>query len=113
MITDDTEARRARRCGGAHAFAGRSSPGRPRPRRARRAHALTWPALAPQVRYVVGASMVTMPNDDAEARLQGATEEASSDVERLSAELAEIQGAMGKLKAVLYAKFGDSINLEE
>jgi hypothetical protein len=31
----------------------------------------------------------------------------------LNAELAEIQGGMTKLKGLLYAKFGDSINLEE
>jgi hypothetical protein len=42
-----------------------------------------------------------------------ATEEAGGEVERLNAELAEIQGGMNALKAVLYAKFGDSINLEE
>jgi hypothetical protein len=98
-----------------------------------------------QVRYVVGGSLVSMPNDDAETRLQGgaraqratsasavrerapdalsfhrsfthtraATEEAGAEVERLNAELEEIKGGMTKLKAVLYAKFGDSINLEE
>ena len=92
---------------------------------------------------MVGGSLVTMPNDDAEARLQegarslvaqqrarcGArplaialilacscaadTGVASADVERLSGELADIKAQMARLKTVLYGKFGDSINLEE
>jgi prefoldin subunit 4 len=87
-----------------------------------------------QVRYVVGGSFVMLPNDDAETRLQSgarcgasmalamvadchcpcaATEEAGSEVERLGSERESIVKEMTRLKGVLYAKFGDAINLED
>ena len=88
-----------------------------------------------QVRYVVGGTFVTVPNDDAETRLQSgacakraarcsdvaadshchraATEEAGSEVERLGSERESIVKEMTRLKGVLYAKFGDAINLED
>ena len=97
---------------------------------------------AAQVRYVIGGSFVKVSNDDAETRLQAgarawcsrlfaptlvagltrarlnprraaATEEAGAEVERLSAELESTKKEMARLKGILYAKFGDSINLEE
>ena len=104
------------------------------------ARALTHRAPPRQVRYVVGGSFVTVPNDDAETRLQSgaraaasarrsrlvqrltdgaatlpcaATEEAGAEVERLGSERESIVKEMTRLKGVLYAKFGDSINLED
>ena len=123
MITDDTEVR-AQGCGRG-----------PRPS----ARVLTAPRAGAQVRYVVGGSFVTVPNDDAETRLQSgaplrgarhaptlqpltcvphvpppaATEEAGSEVERLNGERETIVKEMTRLKGVLYAKFGDAINLED
>jgi hypothetical protein len=59
MITDDTEARAC----GLRAQERKALPVRPS------AHAPRSTSFA-QVRYVVGGSLVTMPNDDAETRLQ-------------------------------------------
>ena len=42
-----------------------------------------------------------------------ATEEAGSEVERLNGERETIVKEMTRLKGVLYAKFGDAINLED
>ena len=42
-----------------------------------------------------------------------ATEEAGSEVERLNGERDTIVKEMTRLKGVLYAKFGDAINLED
>ena len=39
--------------------------------------------------------------------------EAEGDVKKLEAEIREVREEMGELKTVLYAKFGNSINLEE
>ena len=42
-----------------------------------------------------------------------ATEESGSEVERLNGERDTIVKEMTRLKGVLYAKFGDAINLED
>ena len=42
-----------------------------------------------------------------------ATEEAGAEVERLGSERESINKEMTRLKGVLYAKFGDAINLED
>ncbi len=65
------------------------------------------------VRMVVGECFVHLPQADAEARVEGAAAEARAEGERIQAETAALEARMGELKAGLYAKFGNSINLEE
>jgi prefoldin subunit 4 len=66
-----------------------------------------------QTRFVVGGCFIHLENDDAEERLQSATDKTKEEIEQHEAELEELEGKMSKLKAVLYSKFGKSINLEE
>jgi len=40
-------------------------------------------------------------------------EDAEGDAKRLEGEIGKLQAEMAELKTVLYAKFGNSINLEE
>lgn len=88
---------------------------------------------------MVGGCFVTMPNDEAETRLQegacqqpalsprpppgplaappdpglAATTEAGGEVERLTGELGAIRERMAALKVLLYGKFGNAIQLED
>lgn len=65
------------------------------------------------VRYVTGDCFVSCAPDAAETRLQKDTHTAGAEVERLTVELASIKGEMDALKTVLYARFGNNINLED
>ena len=65
------------------------------------------------VRYLTGECFATFTPDEAETRLQADAKAAGADVERLSGELATITGEMAALKKVLYARFGNNINLED
>jgi len=42
-----------------------------------------------------------------------ALDEAQADARRIEGEIRQVKSQMGELKAVLYARFGNSINLEE
>ena len=42
-----------------------------------------------------------------------ASEQAQQELDNLKNQMKEVEGKMAELKKVLYAKFGDSINLEE
>ncbi len=64
-----------------------------------------------EVRYVVGECFVHVDKEAAEERLQAMSETVTKEVARLTAELEEVKGKMKALKAVLYGKFGKSINL--
>mmetsp|Transcript_12604 Transcript_12604/g.27240 ORF Transcript_12604/g.27240 Transcript_12604/m.27240 type:complete len:127 (-) Transcript_12604:499-879(-) len=65
------------------------------------------------VRFVIGECFVHVEKDHAEERLQDLTDECSKDVEVANEEISNIKDQMKELKTVLYAKFKDSINLEE
>lgn len=63
--------------------------------------------------FVVGECFVHLPGDEVEQRLQSLLEETRCDIDRLEGDLKDTQLEMASLKSTLYAKFGDSINLEE
>ncbi|KAK9820087.1 hypothetical protein WJX72_006008 [[Myrmecia] bisecta] len=66
-----------------------------------------------QVRYVVGECFYYANAEEATERIEAATAEAQTEMDRLKQELQQTTGKMAELKQVLYGKFGDSINLEE
>ncbi|KAI7837327.1 hypothetical protein COHA_008842 [Chlorella ohadii] len=63
--------------------------------------------------YVVGECLVHLPREQVEERLQTALDEAQEAIQKLEGDIRSIKGQMAELKTVLYAKFGNSINLEE
>ena len=65
------------------------------------------------VRFVVGECLVHLDKDTAEERLGGHTERVQKEVAELGGELEDVKDKIKNLKAVLYAKFGTSINLDE
>ena len=65
------------------------------------------------VRYVVGELLVHLDKDAAEERIQKEVEQTEQQAQELEGDLEGVKGQMQQLKAVLYAKFGSSINLEE
>ena len=120
MITDDTEARVQRRAPPVSVFARADCASR------RRAGALRgWRQLrdgaerrrgdAAAVRRAAAlyAGRATAAAELRASSPLAATEEAGSEVERLNGERETIVKEMTRLKGVLYAKFGDAINLED
>lgn len=63
------------------------------------------------IRYVAGECFVHMDKDAAESRLQDLVDTVKGDVGKLEEQIAATQARMKELKAVLYGKFGSSINL--
>jgi len=73
--------------------------------------ALTADAEEP-VRFVVGECFFHFPGDAAEARAEAALDAARASAATAEAEGAGLEEKVGALKARLYARLGDSINLE-
>lgn len=65
------------------------------------------------VRYGVGGVFVHVPKDDAEERLGAYSELTNEEIRGLQADTGAVREEWKALKAVLYSKFGASINLEE
>ncbi|PXF39437.1 Prefoldin subunit 4 [Gracilariopsis chorda] len=65
------------------------------------------------VHYNIGDVFILDSKQDVEHTLEQTITELNNDVEQFTAELAQIEQSMTKLKATLYAKFGKTINLEE
>ncbi|KAJ1736131.1 hypothetical protein LPJ61_000181 [Coemansia biformis] len=65
------------------------------------------------INYKVGDVFIKMALEDAQARVQRDKSRLSTRVGGLDAELAATQAKMDDLKKVLYAKFGQAINLEK
>ncbi|KAK4536446.1 hypothetical protein CDCA_CDCA08G2471 [Cyanidium caldarium] len=61
----------------------------------------------------VGEALVMLSKAAAEERVERWKAEASARLQQLRAGRARMEQELRELKAVLYAKFGDSINLEE
>ena len=70
-------------------------------------------AMESEIRIMVGESFVSVSEDEALARLEKLRDNKKEEVDRLKATAEVIQKEMGGLKTYLYAKFGNSINLEE
>ncbi|KAL6781789.1 putative prefoldin subunit 4 [Auxenochlorella protothecoides] len=66
-----------------------------------------------EVPYLVGECFFHLEKEVAEARLQEAANEGTSQCAALSNERASLLKQMAALKKTLYAKFGNAINLEE
>ncbi|KJE96512.1 hypothetical protein CAOG_006825 [Capsaspora owczarzaki ATCC 30864] len=64
------------------------------------------------VRYRLGEVFVEMPADKATEMLTAATEKVTAEVNKQQEEVASIRAKMVELKRALYAKLGDTINLE-
>lgn len=65
------------------------------------------------VRFTMGECLVHYDKDAAEERLTELTTATQAEVESLSGQVSEVKEELKKLKGLLYAKFGNSINLEE
>lgn len=65
------------------------------------------------VRMVIGDCFVHFEKDEAEATLEATTAESRTDIKGLETEVKDIKSQLRELKAVLYAKFKDTIQLEE
>eukprot|EP00002_Diphylleia_rotans_P015246 TRINITY_DN2954_c0_g2_i1.p1 TRINITY_DN2954_c0_g2~~TRINITY_DN2954_c0_g2_i1.p1 ORF type:complete len:138 (+),score=59.66 TRINITY_DN2954_c0_g2_i1:73-486(+) len=61
----------------------------------------------------VGEGFVSLPKDEAEAKVTKLQADTESDIAKAEAEVKSIKGKMQELKKKLYAKFGTTINLED
>ncbi|KAI1965387.1 hypothetical protein LOZ58_001234 [Ophidiomyces ophidiicola] len=64
------------------------------------------------VPYKIGDSFVSLPLSEAQTLLSSASEQIDEDIVKIEQNLGEIRDELQKLKVVLYARFGRSINLE-
>lgn len=65
------------------------------------------------VRFQIGEVFAHVPKDEVENRIEQVKEVTTQKLEKLEEEKASIVAQMAELKKILYAKFNDSINLEE
>ncbi|KAL8498147.1 hypothetical protein ACS0TY_021469 [Phlomoides rotata] len=65
------------------------------------------------VRFQIGEVFAHVPKEEVESRIEEMTEATTNNLEKLEEEKASIVAQMAELKRILYAKFKDSINLEE
>ncbi|KAL8528056.1 hypothetical protein ACS0TY_005755 [Phlomoides rotata] len=65
------------------------------------------------VRFQIGEVFAHVPKEEVESRIEEMTEATTKNLEKLEEEKASIVAQMAELKRILYAKFKDSINLEE
>lgn len=65
------------------------------------------------VRFQIGEVFAHVPKDEVEMRIEQMTETTTKHLEKLKDEKDAVVAQMADLKKVLYAKFKDSINLEE
>ncbi|KAJ0237744.1 prefoldin subunit 4 [Hirschfeldia incana] len=65
------------------------------------------------VRFQIGEVFAHVPKDEVETRIEEMKEATCKTLEKLEQEKESLVSQMAELKKVLYAKFKDSINLEE
>ena len=61
----------------------------------------------------IGECFLSVSNEDAEEHVEKLLEEEKSKLEELEKEMGELDDRMTQTKSKLYAKFGNTINLEE
>ena len=61
----------------------------------------------------MGEALVDVDEDTATSYLEKVTDQKQEDLENAKDQLEEIESEMKNLKSFLYARFGNSINLEE
>ncbi|KAJ3287337.1 hypothetical protein HK104_008653 [Borealophlyctis nickersoniae] len=64
------------------------------------------------IKYRIGDAFVSLPLEECNERIASESAEISGELDKLSAKMEGIGKEMAKLKAILYGKFGKSINLE-
>ena len=64
-------------------------------------------------RMVIGDCFVHLEKDDAGEALEATGKDSRTDIKSLESEIKDIRGQLIELKANLYAKFKDTIQLEE
>lgn len=64
------------------------------------------------LRYKIGDSYISLPLEKVRQRLESDSENCNSTVKDLELRVKNTVDEMSKLKALLYSKFGKSINLE-
>eukprot|EP00842_Homolaphlyctis_polyrhiza_P004439 jgi/Hompol1/4997/HPOL_001099-RA len=65
------------------------------------------------IKYRIGDAYVSIPLPQAMERIKVEQEALDGDLGAVSTKISEIKSEMSRLKALLYAKFGKSINLEK
>lgn len=70
-------------------------------------------AMEPSARVMIGEAFVTIPEDEALARLEKLRDIKREELNRMKAQAEAIEKEMVSLKSYLSAKFGNTINLEE
>ncbi|OWM82047.1 hypothetical protein CDL15_Pgr001621 [Punica granatum] len=65
------------------------------------------------VRFQIGEVFAHVPKDEVEERIEQMKEVTTKNLEKLEEEKESVLAQMAELKKILYAKFKDSINLEE
>jgi prefoldin subunit 4 len=64
------------------------------------------------LRYKVGEVFLQMSQEEIEEQLEREKTKIKEEIQNCEEQFTEIQGVLTSLKAKLYGKFGDSINLE-
>lgn len=64
-------------------------------------------------RFKVGEVFLHLPNDDVQGSVEQAKEDVEKELTRMRGSTEDIKKLLASLKVELYAKFGDSINLED
>ncbi|KAG0256665.1 hypothetical protein DFQ27_005557 [Actinomortierella ambigua] len=65
------------------------------------------------VRYRIGEAYVSLPLETAQERIQKAQEKLDEEIDVLKTQMDDAVEKMAALKKVLYARFGNAINLEK
>ncbi|KAL0083075.1 Prefoldin subunit 4 [Phycomyces blakesleeanus] len=65
------------------------------------------------VRYKVGDTFAHVPVSEALERVEKDTEKIQLELDNIRSDVESVQGKMEELKKLLYAKFGNAINLEK
>ena len=65
------------------------------------------------LKLFIGEALIDVDEDTATKYYEGLVEEKGDDLEKKKDQLEEIESDMKDLKSYLYARFGNSINLEE
>jgi prefoldin subunit 4 len=65
------------------------------------------------VPYRIGDSFYSLSTDEATERMEGEKGVAEEEIGKMEEEIEKVKGDLEKLKVQLYAKFGNSINLEK
>ena len=65
------------------------------------------------MRFQIGEIFAHVPKEEVESRIEQMKEVTTKNLEKLEEEKDSVLAQMAELKKILYAKFKDSINLEE